>query len=91
MQCCKPTQSGKPCKALVGPGQTMCNSHRRQEGVEVRNASQGQACGSCLFFRGHDCRRYPPLDQVREGEIKSYWPNTSKDEWCGEYRNKGAK
>ena len=91
MKCSEQTQSGKQCNAYVGPGQTMCNSHRRRDGIELRARMDFALCSECAFFYVNECRRYPPRDQPYDGEIKSFWPNCTPDDWCGEYREKGIR
>jgi hypothetical protein len=39
-----------------------------------------QSCGTCRFWIGGKCRRYPPVP---------YWPKMGADEWCGEYQSVG--
>jgi hypothetical protein len=39
-----------------------------------------QSCGTCRFWIGGKCRRYPPVP---------YWPKMGGDEWCGEYQAAG--
>ena len=46
------------------------------------NGSAGKAnaiacCGTCRFWIGGKCKRYPPVP---------YWPKMGADEWCGEYQ-----
>lgn len=60
----------------------------------------GEKCYTCRFWKNRDtaygegeCRRYAPRPTTKprttgDGEtlpVLTYWPETSQDDWCGEY------
>jgi len=50
-------------------------------------------CKECRFWEeirvraGGRCRRYPPTF-IDEGTKRGHWPETSSDDWCGEFKFK---
>jgi len=57
-------------------------------------------CLTCTYFYEMDhetgqCRRNPPLPQLMGNTIDytpdGFWPEISKDNWCGEYKRKENK
>ena len=59
-------------------------------------AGERETCSLCRYWKqiaGEDslgeCRRFPPMlatdGCVRDGN--GIWPDTSADDWCGEYRS----
>lgn len=49
-------------------------------------------CGNCRFFLAEDkgdsgeCRRYPPVPLIDEGEWVTIWPAIDSDDFCGEWK-----
>ena len=59
--------------------------------------SKEQSCASCLFWRQFEsdkdgfCRRNPPSFRVSNGsEVMYEYPETSPDEWCGQWKASAA-
>ena len=54
------------------------------------------SCAACAFwFRGErgtpECRRYPPQIVAFEVEpVEVLWPETTADDWCGEFRRRDS-
>lgn len=51
-----------------------------------------ECCGNCRYWNreedcdSNDCRRYPPKLLKLGLEFKSFWPDTRKELWCGEWK-----
>lgn len=43
------------------------------------------ACGNCAYWRAGECRRHAP-----QGCLEPIWPRIASDEWCGEFKLRGA-
>jgi hypothetical protein len=35
----------------------------------------------------YQCRRYPPVMFVLQGEVTETWPQVDADDWCGEWKS----
>ena len=57
---------------------------------------RGDCCGTCLFWRGGECRRNPPVlhasftpvgmeVHVYRDQQRGMWPRTGEGDWCGEW------
>ena len=50
-----------------------------------------EVCETCRFYFREDdteeCRKNPPTLLIdADNLIGTYWPNVSRDEWCGEWQ-----
>lgn len=58
--------------------------YTRVESITV----QPESCGSCLFFTGKVCRRFPPVGTHDNNVNYTIWPSVTAGQWCGEWRAK---
>ena len=57
-----------------------------------------ERCAHCKFFASHSgrpsvgsCLRYPPAIARGETPNVDRWPRVHRIDWCGEFRERGAK
>lgn len=53
--------------------------------ADVRSPG-GRTCSTCRFWRAGFCCRFPPSVDPQPPFRFAVFPETTPDDWCGEYR-----